>query len=96
MKLEDSQGRWKLDNPILWAPELVCILEASEDKITHVVDHWLDHIIGVFITEFAVDTSVSYSEAKQCFLQGPRGKYVKSLNTWLKILLCEKRVMQLP
>ena len=58
MKLADSQGRWKLDGPIVWTPELVQILEASEDKITRTFDHWLDRIIGGFMTEFAVDTSL--------------------------------------
>ena len=92
-KLADNQGRWKLDNPIVWTPELVHRLEVSEDKIAHVVVHWLDRIIGGFITEFAVDTSVNYSKAERCFLKGSRGKYVKSLNTWIKMLLCEKRIM---
>ena len=45
-------------------------LEASKDQIACTVDHWLDWIIGGFITEFAVDTLVSYSEAEQCFLKG--------------------------
>lgn len=45
-----------------------------------------------FITEFLVDTTVSYSEAEQRFLKGSWGKYIKSLNTWIKMLLCEKRV----
>jgi len=94
-KLANSQGRCKLDIPIVWTPKLVRRLEATEDKITCVLDHWLDRIIGGFITEFVVDTSVSYSEAKRCFLKGLRGKYVKSLNTWIKMLLCEKRVMQI-
>ena len=74
-KLEDSQGRCRLDKPIVWTSELVCKLEASEDKIARVVDHWLDRIIGGFITEFVVDTLVSYSEAERCFLKGPQGKY---------------------
>ena len=56
----------------------------------HAIDHWLDRIIGGFITEFAVDTSVSYNEAERRFLKGSRGKYVKFLNTWIKMLLCEK------
>ncbi len=77
----------------MWTPELVCGLEASEGKIVCTVDHWLNQIIGKFITEFAVDNSVSYSEAERHFLRGPRGKYVKSLNTWIKMLLCEKQVM---
>ena len=79
----------------MWAPKFVCRLEASKDKIVCVVDHWLDQIIGVFITKFAVDTSMSYNEAERNFLKGPRGEYVKSLNTWIKMLLCEKWAMQI-
>ena len=65
-------------------------LEASKDKIAHVVDHWLNCIIGGFVTEFAVDTSVSYNEAEHRFLKGPRGKYLKSLNIMIKMMLCEE------
>ena len=65
-------------------------LEATEDKIAHIVDHWLDRVLGGFITEFAIDTTVSYSEAERGFLQVPWGKYIKSLNTYIKMLLCEK------
>ncbi len=71
------------------------ILEASEDKIARVVGHWLDRIIRGFITEFAVDTTVSHNKIEQHFHKGLRGKYIKSLNTWIKMLLCEKRVMQI-
>ncbi len=63
-KLVDSQGRWKVDNSIVWTPELVHILEASEDNIAHAVTQWLDQIIVGFITQFMVDTSVSYSKAE--------------------------------
>ena len=70
VKLVDDQGRWGLDKLIVWTPELVRRLEAAEDKITHVVNHWLDRIIGGFVTEFAVDTSDSYSEAERRFLKG--------------------------
>jgi len=30
-KLVNIQGRWRLDNSIVWTPELVRRLEASED-----------------------------------------------------------------
>ena len=70
-KLTDSQGRCRLEKPIVWTLELVRILEASEDKIKRVVDHWLDRIIGGFITEFVVDMTVNYSEAERRFLKGP-------------------------
>ena len=65
----------------------------SIDEIARAVDHWLNQIIGGFITEFLLDTSVSYSEVEKCFLKGLQGKYIKSSNTWIKMLLCEKWVM---
>ena len=79
----------------MWTPELVHRLEASGDKIARAIDHWLDRIIGGFITEFAVDMIVNYSQAERRFLKGSQGKYIKSLNTWIKMLLCEKRVMRI-
>ena len=95
-KLANGQGRCRLDNPIVWTPKLVRILESYEDIITRIISHWLDCIIGGFVTEFAVDTSASYSEAERRFFKGPRGKYLKSLISWIEMLLCEHRVMRLP
>ena len=69
-KLEDDKGRWRLDGPIVWTPELVWRLEASKDKIMHTVNHWLQHVIRGFVIEFAVDTSVSYNEAERRFFKG--------------------------
>lgn len=89
-KLFDSVGRCKLDHPIVWTPELVCRLEATEDRLAHAVDHCVDWIIGGFIIEFMIDTTVSYSETERQFLQGPWGRCIKSLNTWIKMLLCKK------
>ncbi len=70
-KLADYQERWRLDSPIVWTPKLVRRLEASEDKIPHSVDHSLDHVSGVFVKEFMVDSSVSYREAEWRFFKGP-------------------------
>jgi len=89
-KLADNVGRCRLDQPIMGTPELVHRLEATKDRRADAVDHWLDRIIGGFITEFAIDTTVSYSEAERKFLQGARVRCIKSLNTWIKMLLCEK------
>ena len=50
LNLVDSQGRCRLDKPIEWTLELVRRLEASRDKIAQAVDHWLNRIIGGFIT----------------------------------------------
>lgn len=34
VRLADNHGRYKLDQPIVWALELVCKIETSKDKIT--------------------------------------------------------------
>jgi len=91
----DSQGTWKLDGPIVWTPELVKRLEPSRNNIAWEIDHWIDRIIGGFITEFVIDSSSIYSEVEHKFFKGPRCKYLKSLKTWIKMLLCENRVMPL-
>ena len=93
-RLVNSQGRCTLNQPIVWTLELVHKLEASEDKIAWAMDHWLDWIIGGFTTKFAMDTNVSYDEAERRFLKGPQDRYIKSLNTWIKMFLCEKWVMR--
>lgn len=53
IKLADDQGRWRLDGPIVWTPELVWRLESSEIKIARTIDNWLDQVIEGFVTEFA-------------------------------------------
>jgi hypothetical protein len=63
------------------------------NKFTCAVDFWLDSIVVGFITEFAVDTVKSYSAAEQEFLHGPRGRYIRSLYTSIKILLYNKGVL---
>lgn len=96
VKLADGQGRWRLDNLIVWTPGLVRMLEAFEDNIMRAIDHRLNHIIGGFVRMFGVNTSISYNEAKRRFFKGLRGKYLKSLNTRINILLCEQWVIRLP
>jgi hypothetical protein len=40
-------------------------LERDNNKFMHTVDFWLDNIIAGFITEFAVDTTNSYTVAEK-------------------------------
>lgn len=77
----------------MWTPNLVRHVEGSENKIASALNYWIDSILGV--TEFMIDTSISYSEVERPFFKGPRGKYPKSLKTWIKILLCEKQLIPL-
>jgi hypothetical protein len=63
------------------------------NKFTHAVDFWINNIVVGFITEFFLDTEKSYSTAEQEFIHGPRGRYIRSLYTSIKILLNNKGVM---
>jgi hypothetical protein len=68
-------------------------LQQVNNKFTRAVDFWLESIVARFITEFAVDTVKSYSAAEKEILKGPRGRYIRSLYTLIKILLYNKGVM---
>ena len=63
------------------------------NKFTHAVDFWLNSIVAGFIIESVVDTVNSYSTTEKEFLSGPRGRYIRSLYTSIKILLYKKGVM---
>jgi hypothetical protein len=62
-------------------------------KFTRIVDLWLDNIAVGYITKFAIDTSNYYNVAEKEFLKGPRGRYIRSFYTSIKILLHDKRVL---
>lgn len=94
-KLTDSEPTHNFDNPIVWTPELVKRLEWYDYKVVRDIDYWIDSILGSFITEFAIDIFVSYSEVEWWFFKGLRGKYMKSRKTWIKMLLWKKKVMHL-
>lgn len=93
-KLVDSQPHWKHDRNLVWTPELVKKLKESDNEITRAIDFHIDNILGRLITDIAIDTSVSYSEAEKIFFKGSRGKFLNSLKIWIKMLLCEKGVCE--
>jgi hypothetical protein len=76
-----------------WTSVQIEQLQQVNNKFTHAVDFWLDSIVAGFITEFAVDTTKSYNTAEKEFLRGPRGRYIRSLYTSIKIFLYNKGVM---
>ena len=65
------------------------------NTISRAVDFWVDSILQGYITEFAVDTITSYSEAERNFFQGPRRRYLLRISTWIKMLAYEKGILQL-
>ena len=63
--------------------------------VSRSVYFWVDSILQGYITEFAVDTITSYSEAEINFFQGPRRRYLLSISTWIKLLTYEKGLLHL-
>jgi hypothetical protein len=76
-----------------WNPEETEQLQQVENKFMCAVDFWLDNIVAGFIIQFAVDIMKMYNVIEQELLKGPRGRYIKSLYTCIKILLHNKGVM---
>ena len=83
------------DRPTKWTPELIQRLKKTNNPISRAVDFWLNSLLEGFITEFVVETLKAYNEAKRIFIKGYRGKYLNSLNLWIKMLLCKKGVLKL-
>jgi hypothetical protein len=68
-------------------------LQQVNNKFTCAVDFWLDNVVAGLIIEFVVDTTKYYNATEKKFLKGPRGRYIISLYTSIKILLYNKGVM---
>ena len=93
-KLTD-RNIFKKKRNIVWTLELIQTMQNLDNPITRAMDFWLVSVLGGFVTEFAVDQRKSFSEAERYFFKGYRGKYLRSLNLSLKMLLYEKGVMDL-
>ena len=92
-RLVDFHKCWKDEWVTQWTPELIQQLEKTDNTITCTVDHWVDSVLEGFVTEFAIDQFVSYSEAERRFFKGFRGNFLKTLPLLIKILLCEKSIL---
>ena len=84
-----------LNLPRSWITLLYGLQSYWSAQKDHNYDYWIDSILGKFIMKFTIDKSVSYSKVECLFLKGQRSKYLKSLKTSIKMLLCEKHVMPL-
>ena len=93
-KLTDTSILKKKRN-IIWTPELIQIMKNLDNPITRIVDFWLASVLEGFVTEFAVEQRKRFSEAERYFFKGYHGKYLKSLNLSIKMLLHEKGTMDL-
>ena len=70
-------------------------MEKVSNPISRDVDFWFNRIIEVYITEIAIDTIRSYSEIVRQFTKGLRGHYLNSLKLWIKMLVCENKILRM-
>jgi hypothetical protein len=68
-------------------------LQQVDNKFMGAIDFRLDNIVVGFIIKFAVDIMKYYTAVEKDFLKGPRGRYIRSLYTSIKILLYNNDVM---
>jgi hypothetical protein len=92
LRLKDTHLTNRI-RPVLWTVENIARLERVNNKFMCAVDFWLDNVTTGLITEFSVDTVKSYTVANEYFLRGPRGRYIRSFYTSIKILLHDKGMM---
>ena len=55
----------------------------------------MDNILEGYITEFAVDSTKSYNKEEMEFFNGPRGRFLLSLQLSIKMLVCEKGILKM-
>jgi hypothetical protein len=92
LKLKDNRPTNRIKQ-LEWNHVEITQLQQVDNKFTCTIDFWLDSIVAGFITEFAVDTAKSYTATEQDFRKGPKGRYIRSLYTSIKILLYGNGVM---
>jgi hypothetical protein len=80
---------------VVWTSELIKKVKRVNNVVSRVVDHCFDSTIGVYITEFFVDRTESYSQAERYLFKGPRGKFLQFMKLRIKMLLHEKNVLKI-
>ena len=93
MKLATQRKIFQGGDSTEWTPQLIQRLERINNPISRAVDFWVDNIWDGYITKIAVDTIRSYNEIEREFFQEPRGRYLKSLKLWIKMLVYEKGIL---
>ena len=91
----ENKNSSHIDKPVEWNLETIQRLKNTHNSISRAVDFWLNSLLEGFVTEFAVGTLKAYSEAGRLFFEVYSGKYLNSLNLWIKMLLCEHGVLRL-
>ena len=55
----------------------------------------MDSILEEYINEFIVDIDKSYNEVEREFFNGPRGRFLLSLQLSIKMLICKRGILKM-
>ena len=94
-RLATCKSQFQRREAVEWSAQLIHELASVSNPISRAIYFWVNGILQGYITEFVVEAITSYSEAERNFFQGPRGKYLLSVDTWTKMLVYEKGILQL-
>ena len=81
--------------PTYWTPEMIQQLKEVDNRALRAIEVCIDNILEEYIIEFAVDTVKSCNDAEREFFKGPRGRFLLSLQLWIKMLICEKGILKM-
>jgi hypothetical protein len=94
-RLADTQFEIRSRTPMVWTLALIKMVKRFDNSMSRVVDHCFDSTVGWYITEFATDRVESYSQAKRYFFKGHRGNFLHFLKLKIKMLLHEKKILNI-
>ena len=66
-RLATQQTNFQRREAVEWSAQLIRELAIVSNPISRAIDFWFDSILKGYITEFAVETITSYSEAERNF-----------------------------
>ena len=78
-----------------WTPQMIHELQETGNRELCTIEVWLDSILEGYITESIVNTNKYYNRAKREFFNGPRGRFLLSLQFLIKMLVCEKGILKM-
>jgi hypothetical protein len=89
----ENTGRFSVAAPRNWTSKLVRQFNYVSNLTTQAIEFWLDSVLGGYVIGFLVNCTQSYCVAEREFFKGLCERLLKSLNTWIKMCLCENNVM---
>jgi hypothetical protein len=60
------------------------------------VDFWVHTTLEGYIIEFSIENHQYFSKAEAIFYKGARGRLLREISLWIKILLAEEGMLSVP